>query len=67
MLKKRAQTTLGDSGRYQELEARYPLKRPAHLHEITDLIAFLASYRSGYTTGTIFTVDGGITSRRSII
>lgn len=67
MLKKRAQTVLGDAGRYQELEARYPLKRPAHLHEITDLITFLASFRSGYTTGTIFTVDGGIASSRSII
>ena len=67
MLKKRAQSTFGDAGRYQELEARYPLGRPAHLHEVTDLITFLASFRSGYTTGTIFTVDGGIASRRSII
>jgi NAD(P)-dependent dehydrogenase (short-subunit alcohol dehydrogenase family) len=41
-------------------DERYPLKRPAHVHEITDLIVFLASYRSGYTSGTIFTVDGGI-------
>jgi NAD(P)-dependent dehydrogenase (short-subunit alcohol dehydrogenase family) len=47
--------------------ARYPLKRPAHVHEITDLIVFLASYRSGYTSGTIFMVDGGIASRRSVI
>ena len=67
MLKKRAKTLFGDESRYKELEARYPLKRPAHLEEITDLIAFLASERSGYTTGTIFTVDGGIASRRSII
>jgi NAD(P)-dependent dehydrogenase (short-subunit alcohol dehydrogenase family) len=67
MLKKRAADTLGDEGRYKELQQRYPLKRPAHLHEVTDLIVFLASFRSGYTSGTIFTVDGGITSRRSII
>lgn len=67
MLKKRAKTLLGDEARYSELEAKYPLSRPAHLHEITDLIAFLASYRSGYTTGAIFTVDGGIASRRSVI
>jgi NAD(P)-dependent dehydrogenase (short-subunit alcohol dehydrogenase family) len=67
MLKRRSQTLYGDAARYKELEARYPLQRPAHVREVTDLIAFLASPRSGYTTGTIFTVDGGITSRRSII
>jgi NAD(P)-dependent dehydrogenase (short-subunit alcohol dehydrogenase family) len=67
MLKKRAQDTLGDEGRYQELQAGYPLGRPAHVHEITDLIVFLASFRSGYTSGVVYTVDGGISSRRSII
>lgn len=67
MLKKRAKAWLGDEGRYKELLDRYPLKRPAHLREITDLIVFLASYRSGYTSGGIFTVDGGIHSRRSVI
>lgn len=67
MLKKRAKDWLGDADRYGELQQRYPLKRPAHVHEVTDLIVFLASYRSGYTSGTIFTVDGGIASRRSVI
>jgi NAD(P)-dependent dehydrogenase (short-subunit alcohol dehydrogenase family) len=67
MLKFRAGKQLGDTARYKELEATYPLGRPAHRHEISDLIVFLASFRSGYTTGTIITVDGGITTRRSII
>ncbi|MGU3496775.1 SDR family oxidoreductase [Xanthobacteraceae bacterium A53D] len=67
MLKKRAAAWLGDADRYEELQKRYPLGRPAHVHEITDLIVFLASYRSGYTSGAIFTVDGGIASRRSVI
>lgn len=67
MLKKRAKEWHGDESRYEELQNRYPLKRPAHIHEITDLIVFLASFRSGYTSGAIFTVDGGITSRRSVI
>lgn len=67
MLKKRAASELGDANRYTELEATYPLGRPAHKYEISDLIVFLASYRSGYTSGAIFTVDGGIASRRSII
>ena len=67
MLRKRAKDLLGDESRYRELVERYPLKRPAHVTEITDLILFLASYRSGYTTGTVITVDGGIASRRSIV
>ncbi len=67
MLKKRAKDLLGDESRYAELESTYPLGRPAHVHEVTDLIVFLASYRAGYITGTILTVDGGIASRRSII
>jgi NAD(P)-dependent dehydrogenase (short-subunit alcohol dehydrogenase family) len=67
MLKKRARDTLGDEARYGELEAQYPLKRPAKVHEVVDLFLFLASFRSGYTSGTIMTVDGGIASRRSII
>jgi NAD(P)-dependent dehydrogenase (short-subunit alcohol dehydrogenase family) len=36
------------------------------VREVADLFAFLASPRSSYTSGTIITVDGGLTSRRSI-
>jgi NAD(P)-dependent dehydrogenase (short-subunit alcohol dehydrogenase family) len=67
MLKKRARDLFNDEARYVELQERYPLGRPAHLYEVTDLILFLASFRAGYVTGTIMTVDGGIASRRSII
>ncbi|MBZ9935756.1 SDR family oxidoreductase [Mesorhizobium sp. BR1-1-16] len=67
MLKKRAKDVFGDENRYGELETTYPLGRPAHVHEVTDLVVFLASYRAGYISGTIMTVDGGIASRRSII
>jgi NAD(P)-dependent dehydrogenase (short-subunit alcohol dehydrogenase family) len=67
MLKKRSMEWYGTEDRYKELQGRYPLKRPAHVHEVTDLMVFLASGRSGYTSGTIFTVDGGIASRRSVI
>ncbi|TPP05021.1 SDR family oxidoreductase [Rhizobium glycinendophyticum] len=66
VLKLRAQEQLGDECRYEELMANYPLGRVAKVREIADLFAFLASERSGYTSGTIITVDGGITSRRSI-
>jgi len=67
MLRKFAENTLGDPTRYSELLEKYPLQRPARIHEITDLFLFLASFRSGYTSGTVITVDGGIASRRSVV
>jgi hypothetical protein len=41
--------------------------RAATATEIANMAAFLASDRSGYTTGTIVTVDGGGTSRASVL
>ena len=67
MLRKWAEKDLGNPERYMELADGYPLGRPAHCAEISDLVAFLASERAGYTTGTVYTVDGGISARTSII
>jgi NAD(P)-dependent dehydrogenase (short-subunit alcohol dehydrogenase family) len=60
LMKTRAKNQLGDENRFRELQKGFPLERPAHAREIGDLMAFLASDRSGYTSGVIFTVDGGI-------
>lgn len=67
MLNKRATGVLGDASCYVELLETYPRQRPVDAHEITILVVFLASFRSGCRSGTIVTVDGGISSRRSII
>jgi NAD(P)-dependent dehydrogenase (short-subunit alcohol dehydrogenase family) len=61
--KAQAADRFGDEGRYRELMARYPLGRPAKPREIADLMLFLASDRSAYTTGVVFTVDGGLSAR----
>lgn len=66
VLKSHAAHLLGDEARSAELLARYPLGRPATVEEVADLFVYLASPRSNYTTGTIVTVDGGITSKRSV-
>ncbi len=60
LLKTRARNQFGDENRYKEFQKGLPLGRPAHAREIGDLMAFLASDRSAYTSGVIFTVDGGI-------
>lgn len=66
VLRSHAQRMLGDEQRYGELMSSYPLGRPASVAEVADLFVYLASDRSGYTTGTIVTVDGGLASKRSI-
>lgn len=66
IMKRRAREEWNDESRYTELMAAYPLGRAASIREVTSLFAFLASPCSGYTSGTIVTVDGGLTSRRSI-
>ena len=67
LLRQRAQEWYGDESRWEELQERYPRGRPASVPEICNAMAFLASDRSGYTSGTILTIDGGIASRSSII
>jgi NAD(P)-dependent dehydrogenase (short-subunit alcohol dehydrogenase family) len=62
LLKTRARHQFGDESRYKEFQKGLPLGRPAHAREIGDLMAFLASARSGYTSGAIFTVDGGMSA-----
>jgi NAD(P)-dependent dehydrogenase (short-subunit alcohol dehydrogenase family) len=60
--KRQAAARLGDENRYQEIMANFPLGRPAKPREIADMMAFLASERSGYTTGVIVTIDGGLSA-----
>ena len=46
--------------RYAELEAQIPLGRFAEPAEIAPAIGFLASDETGYITGDVLTVDGGL-------
>jgi len=67
MLRQRATSMLGDESRWEELLARFPGGRAATAEEVADLIVFLASNRAAYISGCEVTIDGGITSRASVV
>ncbi|MGC1778656.1 MAG: short-chain dehydrogenase/reductase [Xanthobacteraceae bacterium] len=58
--RERAQKELGDAGRYEELLGSTPFADPRH---IGDAVAFLASDRAEFITGTLINIDGGISAR----
>ena len=62
--KARAAKELGDENRWRELTTGFPMKRLATLDEVASTIVFLCSPRSGYTSGTVVTVDGGASWRK---
>jgi len=49
----------GDASRWRELVADFPFGRLARPQEIADVVAFVASARASYMSGTAVTVDGG--------
>lgn len=57
--KAHAQRELGDAERWPEMLKGMPFARAATPAEIGAAVAFLASPLSGYTSGTILTIDGG--------
>ena len=64
--RKRAKAVLGDEERYPELLKKNPFGRPATVDEIAASVVFLASDLSSYTSGTIVTIDGGLSKRATM-
>jgi NAD(P)-dependent dehydrogenase (short-subunit alcohol dehydrogenase family) len=53
----------GDESKWRDGFAKMPFGRPAAPDEIAATAVFLCSDLSGYTSGTIVTIDGGMTHR----
>jgi NAD(P)-dependent dehydrogenase (short-subunit alcohol dehydrogenase family) len=60
----RAQKELGNAERWRELTTGFPFGRLATVDEVSNMVVFLCSDLSSYTTGTVVTVDGGASWRR---
>ena len=59
----RAKAELGDESRWRELYKKMPLGRAASVREVADMVVYLASPRASYISGTVVTVDGGLSGR----
>lgn len=66
MMRKKAQDRTGDPERWRDLVKPLPFGRAATPEEIAWMVAFLASDRSAYTTGTVITIDGGVANRGAV-
>ena len=55
----RAEKELGSADRWRELVTDHPFERLGTVDEIANMVAFLCSPASGYTTGCVITIDGG--------
>jgi 3-oxoacyl-[acyl-carrier protein] reductase len=64
--RKRAAALHGDENRWRESFAKMPFGRPASTDEIAAMVVFLVSDLSSYTSGTVVTIDGGLTYRGSL-
>lgn len=63
LMRSYAESLYGDADRYKELMQQFPRGRAARPREIADMIVFLASDRCAYVSGTVVTVDGGMSAR----
>jgi len=62
MLETRLETSVDPKRLHRALEMVNPMKRLGTASEVAELILFLASDRSSYVTGGVFSIDGGITA-----
>jgi NAD(P)-dependent dehydrogenase (short-subunit alcohol dehydrogenase family) len=63
LMQRKSADRTGDPGRWEELTRPLPFGRAARPEEIADMVAFAASDRASFVSGTILTVDGGVASR----
>ena len=65
MLRGYSESTFGTPDRWEEMLERMdlPFGRMGEAHEVADTVAFLASPRASYVSGTVVTVDAGTSNR----
>ena len=67
LMKKKAKDRTGSEDNWQDLRKPLPFQRCATPEEIGAAAAFLASPHSGYTSGSVVTIDAGLSATRDRI
>jgi 3(or 17)beta-hydroxysteroid dehydrogenase len=62
MIAPRLNDSVGNMSRRQWLEELHPLGRLGHAEEVANMILFLLSDESSFSTGSEFVCDGGLTA-----
>jgi NAD(P)-dependent dehydrogenase (short-subunit alcohol dehydrogenase family) len=65
LMKKKAKDRTGSEDNWKDLLKPLPFGRGATAEEIAAAIAFLVSGHSGYTSGSVVTIDAGLSARAS--
>jgi 3-oxoacyl-[acyl-carrier protein] reductase len=55
-------TTELPAARFSELVSQVPMKRAGEPEDVAPMVRFLCSEEAAYITGSVFVVDGGMTS-----
>jgi len=63
LMKKKAKDRTGNEDNWKDLLKPLPFGRGASPQEIGAAIAFLASPHSGYTSGSVVTIDAGLSAK----
>ncbi len=66
LMEQRAEAEFGDKSRWRDLTTNLPAGRAAKPEEVANLVTFLASERAAYTTGVIYSIDGGVAARHGL-
>ncbi|HCO60569.1 MAG TPA: hypothetical protein DIT58_10290 [Porticoccaceae bacterium] len=63
LMKQNAEARGIEPENWRQLTGDMPFGRPAEPAEVADLAVFLASERAAYMSGTVVTIDGGLSAR----